>query len=83
MIPGRLIQNRLVLYYRDSAYLNFIQVVFDNPKWETFMSEALVSVCATLGVRCATTMPRCELHKLLLYEAGSQYVFLTSVRLFF
>ena len=46
------------------------------------MSEALVSVCAALGVSYAATMPRCELHKLLLYETGSQYVFLTSVGLF-
>ena len=50
-----------------------IQVIFENPHWETVISNAVASVCAVLEINKATATPRYELHKLMLYETGSQY----------
>ena len=52
-----------------------IKVSFLNPKWNTFVSQALTQVCQTLGVNFHASQPRAELYKLLLYETGSQYAF--------
>ena len=48
------------------------QVAFGNPEWNAFIKRVVKDVCETLGVNIATSAPRCELYKLLLYETGSQ-----------
>ncbi|KAF8074847.1 hypothetical protein FPV67DRAFT_601295 [Lyophyllum atratum] len=51
------------------------KVKFDNPEWATFVGTHVVTtVCATLGVAPSAVSPRCELHKLLLYEPGSHFL---------
>ncbi|KAJ6558271.1 hypothetical protein B0H19DRAFT_1235188 [Mycena capillaripes] len=48
-------------------------VKFENSAWSKFISETVVKeVVQALGVSYSPTIaPRCELHKLLLYETGS------------
>lgn len=50
----------------------WVQVTFENPKWPKFISEMTQKACDALGVDYYACEPRCELHKLLLYEEGSQ-----------
>ncbi len=38
------------------------------------MDQVVLDVCQALGVNHEASQPRCNLHKLLLYEKGSQYV---------
>ena len=52
------------------------QVAFENGDWDKFMEETVKEVCAALGVNHSASRPRCELYKLLMYETGSQCVFL-------
>lgn len=59
---------------RDTWELDASQVRFDNPAWDLFLERVVQEICTTLGVNIAASRPRCELYKLLLYEAGSQYV---------
>ncbi|KAH8103882.1 hypothetical protein BXZ70DRAFT_923215 [Cristinia sonorae] len=49
------------------------QVSFLNDvKWKTFLGTAVEDACTALGVNHEASEPRCELHKLLLYQTGSQ-----------
>ncbi|KAJ7463716.1 hypothetical protein FB451DRAFT_961994, partial [Mycena latifolia] len=50
-------------------------VKFTNPAWNKFMAANVVKeVVKALGVSYSpATAPRCELHKLLLYETGSHF----------
>lgn len=48
-------------------------VTFTNPAWGEFMVDTVAKVADALGVSYSSILvPRCELHKLLLYETGSQ-----------
>jgi hypothetical protein len=49
-------------------------VKFENPAWNKFMADTVVKeVVQALGVSYSPAIaPRCALHKLLLYETGSQ-----------
>ncbi|KAF8067976.1 hypothetical protein FPV67DRAFT_1494449 [Lyophyllum atratum] len=50
------------------------KVKFDNPDWATFVrTHVVTTVCETLGVASSAVPPRCEPHKLLLYEPGSHF----------
>lgn len=49
---------------------------FGNPKWAGFVDDVAKKTCEALGVDFASSKPRCELYKLLLYEKGSQLVFI-------
>ena len=60
---------------RDTWEVQPADVSFGNPDWAKFVHRvASVNVWKSLGVAPFTTPPRCELHKLLLYQTGSQYV---------
>lgn len=52
-----------------------IQVQFENPAWQSFLDDTVRDACEALGVDFEASKPRCELYKLLLYEAGSQCVY--------
>lgn len=58
------------------AVLPLEKVKFGNPKWATFIGDVVKKTCEALGVDFAASRPRCELYKLLLYEKGSQLVFI-------
>ena len=55
-------------------WTNACQVSFDNPAWKVFLGRVMREACETLGIDFDDSKPRCKLHKLLLYETGSQYV---------
>ena len=57
----------------------FTQVVFHNRAWSLWLERVVQEVCTALGVNFAASQPRCELYKLLIYETGSQYVFILSL----
>ncbi|KAJ7488843.1 hypothetical protein FB451DRAFT_1552810 [Mycena latifolia] len=58
---------------RDTWEVAADAVQFVNPAWNKFMAEDIVKeVVQALGISCAPA-PRCELHKLLLYETGSHF----------
>ncbi|KAF8067731.1 hypothetical protein FPV67DRAFT_1153315 [Lyophyllum atratum] len=61
---------------RDTWEIEPAKVKFDNPAWANFVGTYVVkTVCEALGVVPSTTVsPRCELHKLLLYEPGSHFL---------
>jgi hypothetical protein len=60
---------------RDTWEIDPASVSILNPKWGEYMDHvASQTVWASLGVAPFTTKPRCELHKLLVYQTGSQYV---------
>ncbi|KIP06179.1 hypothetical protein PHLGIDRAFT_469915 [Phlebiopsis gigantea 11061_1 CR5-6] len=59
---------------RDTWEMDAKQVSFLNPRWNTFVSQALTQVCQTLGVNFHASQPRAELYKLLLYETGSHFL---------
>ena len=61
-----------VATYRASESLPLKQVKFGNPKWAKFVDGVVKKTCEALGVDFASSKPRCELYKLLLYEKGSQ-----------
>lgn len=52
------------------------KVSFANERWDAYVNGTVCAeVCKSLGVNFgANEAPRMELYKLLLYEAGSQYV---------
>ena len=47
-------------------------ITFANPAWTSFLEHVVKTACTELGVIPASKPPKCELYKLLLYEAGSQ-----------
>lgn len=47
-------------------------MTFENAKWNKFIDGMVEKACDALGVDYYGCEPRCELHKLLLYEKGSQ-----------
>lgn len=49
-----------------------VQVTFGHPQWAEFLTTVVKEVCETLGVNLSASKPKVELHKLLLYETGSQ-----------
>ncbi|OCH94338.1 hypothetical protein OBBRIDRAFT_801332 [Obba rivulosa] len=53
------------------AYLQDLIAHFTNPAWDAFLQRAVREVCSALGVDYASSAPRCEPYKLLLYETGS------------
>ena len=58
---------------RDTWEIEPANIKYDNPAWAQYVQDLSGNVvCKALGVSQKT--PRCELYKLLLYEAGSQYV---------
>ncbi|KAI0796382.1 hypothetical protein BC629DRAFT_291517 [Irpex lacteus] len=59
---------------RDTWEMDAEEVSFLNPLWPTFLSEVVSDVCRALGVNILASQPRCELYKLLLYEAGSHFL---------
>ncbi|EJD55214.1 hypothetical protein AURDEDRAFT_118417 [Auricularia subglabra TFB-10046 SS5] len=59
---------------RDTWQMDSGKVTFDNPAWATFMDLVVQEVCQGLGVNVNASQPRCELHKLLLYETGSHFL---------
>ncbi|KAJ7089502.1 hypothetical protein C8R43DRAFT_833568, partial [Mycena crocata] len=60
---------------RDTWEVAATAVTFKNPAWTKFLNEVIVKeVVQALGVSCSPAVaPRCELHKLLLYETGSHF----------
>jgi len=50
------------------------QLVFTNPDWVKYLKETARTVCNSLGAKVPVGALKCELHKLLLYEPGGQYV---------
>ncbi|EKM60042.1 uncharacterized protein PHACADRAFT_138464 [Phanerochaete carnosa HHB-10118-sp] len=59
---------------RDTWETDSKKVNFASPRWEAFIQRAVEDVCQTLNVNYKTSQPRCELHKLLLYETGSHFL---------
>ncbi|KAF4607220.1 hypothetical protein EYR38_001280 [Pleurotus pulmonarius] len=60
---------------RDTWEIEPARVAFENPIWDQFMQDVVSkSVCEALGVVATSVAPRCELHKLLLYEPGSHFL---------
>ena len=58
---------------RDTWEVDPSKVRFTNPHWEPYLRSTVVhEVCKTLGVPIGNHPPKLELHKLLLYEKGSQ-----------
>ncbi|KAK0466060.1 uncharacterized protein EV420DRAFT_808597 [Desarmillaria tabescens] len=57
---------------RDTWEINAARITFRNLSWQTFVQgTVLPSVLQKLGMQ--VTAPRCELHKLLLYQEGSHF----------
>ncbi|KAJ3537272.1 hypothetical protein NM688_g6715 [Phlebia brevispora] len=56
---------------RDMWQINADMVKFENPAWESWLKPVVHEICQTLDVHEAASRPKCELQKLLLYEAGS------------
>lgn len=48
------------------------QLSFMNPEWQAFVDETALALCKDLGAKVGEGALRCDLHKLLLYEPGSQ-----------
>ncbi|EIW64174.1 uncharacterized protein TRAVEDRAFT_68036 [Trametes versicolor FP-101664 SS1] len=60
---------------RDTWEIDASKVHFRNKNpWAKFMKETVRDVCEALGVNHKASKPRYELHKLLLYEAGSHFL---------
>lgn len=58
---------------RDTWEIDPAKVVFRNAEWAKYVDKvASDTVWTALGVAKWTSKPRCELHKLLIYETGSQ-----------
>ncbi|EDR06759.1 uncharacterized protein LACBIDRAFT_328485 [Laccaria bicolor S238N-H82] len=58
---------------RDTWEIEPSNLKFLNPAWEPYIQNlAMTSVWQGLGVVPYSTLPKCELYKLLLYETGSQ-----------
>ncbi|KAG6835403.1 hypothetical protein H0H93_001817 [Arthromyces matolae] len=63
--------------FRDTWEIEPSKVKFENPAWTRFIHDYMIpTVWQGLGMAAATVPPKCELHKLLLYEPGSQWVML-------
>ncbi|KAI1793099.1 hypothetical protein LXA43DRAFT_1002796 [Ganoderma leucocontextum] len=56
---------------RDTWEIDGKRVQFENPAWQSFLDDTVRDVCQVLGVNFEASHPRCDLYKLLLYEAGS------------
>ncbi|KLO18809.1 hypothetical protein SCHPADRAFT_885906 [Schizopora paradoxa] len=57
---------------RDTWEIDGSKIHFGNPRWNTWLADVVVPhICGNLGVNVASTAPRAELYKLLLYETGS------------
>lgn len=60
---------------RDTWEIEPARVAFENPIWDQFMQDVVSkTVCEALGVVATSVAPRCELHKLLIYEPGSHFL---------
>ena len=59
---------------RNTWEIEPVRVLFGNPAWATFMDNMVKTVWQALGVAPPASPLRCDLYKLLLYEAGSQLV---------
>ncbi|KAJ3551126.1 hypothetical protein NM688_g4911 [Phlebia brevispora] len=59
---------------RDTWQMSPDMVKFANLAWEIWLKSVVHDICKTLGVVEATSRPRWELHKLLLYETGSHFL---------
>jgi hypothetical protein len=59
---------------RDTWEMDASRVAFRNPDWQCFVSRAVEDICEALGVDISASKPSAKLHKLLVYETGSQYV---------
>ena len=60
---------------RDTFEVEPAKVSFQNPAWDFYVKDLVTrSIWPELGVGVYTTVPRCELYKLLLYQTGSQCV---------
>ncbi|KLO18810.1 hypothetical protein SCHPADRAFT_806563, partial [Schizopora paradoxa] len=60
---------------RDTWEIDGSKIQFGNPRWTTWMADVVVPhICGNLGVNIASTAPRAELYKLLLYETGSHFL---------
>ncbi|GJE87373.1 hypothetical protein PsYK624_034560 [Phanerochaete sordida] len=59
---------------RDTWEMDAKLVTFMNPQWNKFVSKTVHEICTTLGVNFASSQPRAELYKLLLYETGSHFL---------
>ena len=60
---------------RDTWEIEPSKVSFGNANWDKYVKGvACVEACKSLGVNLGNARPRIELHKLLLYGKGSQYV---------
>jgi hypothetical protein len=58
---------------RDTWEIEPERIVFRNSEWVNFMNGTVCDdVCKALGVSVGISAPKMELHKLLLYETGSQ-----------
>ncbi|KDQ12005.1 hypothetical protein BOTBODRAFT_57070 [Botryobasidium botryosum FD-172 SS1] len=59
---------------RDTWEMDASVVRFDNPAWSQFIKDVVKQICTALGVDVATSKPRAELYKMLLYETGSHFL---------
>ncbi|KIJ69261.1 hypothetical protein HYDPIDRAFT_81166 [Hydnomerulius pinastri MD-312] len=60
---------------RDTWEIDAKRVSFTNPEWQKYIDGFVVeTVWKALGVAANSSRPRCELHKLLLYETGSHFL---------
>ncbi|TCD68475.1 hypothetical protein EIP91_010650 [Steccherinum ochraceum] len=59
---------------RDTWEMDASLVKVRNSDWQEFLSRVIEDVCKALGVDVATSCPRCDLYKLLLYETGSHFL---------
>ncbi|KAI0800544.1 hypothetical protein C8Q74DRAFT_1237198 [Fomes fomentarius] len=59
---------------RDTWEIDSKLVHFENRAWAKFMDQVILDVCQALGVNHEASQPRCNLHKLLLYEKGSHFL---------
>ncbi|KAJ3532052.1 hypothetical protein NMY22_g7900 [Coprinellus aureogranulatus] len=60
---------------RDTWEIEPSSISFANPKWDEYVEHlASQTVWTALGIAPFTTKPRCELHKLLLYQTGSHFL---------
>ncbi|KDQ15306.1 hypothetical protein BOTBODRAFT_174147 [Botryobasidium botryosum FD-172 SS1] len=58
----------------DGELIMSLQVKFDNPRWDSFISNLAMQVYMGLGIKFSASKPKIELYKLLLYGAGSHFL---------
>ncbi|RXW17214.1 hypothetical protein EST38_g8644 [Candolleomyces aberdarensis] len=60
---------------RDTWEIDPACATLKNPKWHEYVDElASVTIWTALGAAPWSTRPRCELYKILLYQAGSHFL---------